>query len=140
MEIVDAQKVEVQQSAQPQVQQPEVRPAQVRGRRSFFRWIVKWLLIGSALLWTAAALSLVLARWIGPPTTVVHMQRRVQAWSSNKPYRERFEFVPLSQISPNLQHAVIAAEDGRFYQHNGFDWEAIQKAAEGDLEGGRVRG
>ena len=54
----------------------------------------------------------------------------------NKPYRERYKFVPLEQISPDLQHAVIAAEDARFYQHHGFDWHAIQIAAEDDMEGG----
>ena len=47
---------------------------------------------------------------------------------------------PLSQISPDFQHAVIAAEDARFYQHHGFDWRAIQKAAEDDMEGARLRG
>jgi monofunctional biosynthetic peptidoglycan transglycosylase len=93
-----------------------------------------------ALLWLLAALSLVAARWIDPPTTAVHIQRRVQAWIHNKPYRERYQFVPLSQISPNLQHAVIAAEDGRFYQHHGFDWHAIEIDAQEDLEGGRTRG
>jgi monofunctional biosynthetic peptidoglycan transglycosylase len=56
------------------------------------------------------------------------------------PYRERYEFVPLSQISPDFQHAVIAAEDGRFYQHHGFDWNAIQIAAEDNMQGGRIRG
>jgi len=70
----------------------------------------------------------------------VHIERRLQAWIHGKPYHERYTFVPLSQISPDLQHAVIAAEDGRFYQHHGFDWQAIQTAAEDDLEGGRVRG
>jgi monofunctional glycosyltransferase len=79
-------------------------------------------------------------RWINPPTTAVHMQRRVQSWIHHKPYNERYTFVPLSQISPNLQHAVISAEDGRFYQHHGFDWQAIQTDAQEDLEGGRMRG
>lgn len=55
-------------------------------------------------------------------------------------YHERYEFVPLTQISPDFQHAVIAAEDARFYQHHGFDWHAIEVAAEGDMEGGRLRG
>jgi monofunctional biosynthetic peptidoglycan transglycosylase len=68
------------------------------------------------------------------------MQRRLQAWTHHTPYHERYEFVPLSQISPSFQHAVIAAEDARFYQHHGFDWHAMQIAAEGDLEGGRLRG
>ncbi|MGA2216636.1 MAG: monofunctional biosynthetic peptidoglycan transglycosylase [Terracidiphilus sp.] len=91
-------------------------------------------------LWLLAALTLVAARWIDPPTTAVHVERRLQAWIHHKPYHERYTFVPLSQISPDLQHAVIAAEDGHFYQHHGFDWEAIQKAAEDDMEGGRIRG
>jgi monofunctional biosynthetic peptidoglycan transglycosylase len=104
--------------------------------RSFLRWFV----IAVALLWLLAALMLVAARWIDPPTTAVHVQRRLQAWIHGKPYHERYTFVPLSQISPNFQHAVIAAEDGRFYQHHGFDWHAIQVDAEEDLDGGRMRG
>ena len=83
---------------------------------------------------------LVAARWIDPPTTAVHMERRMQAWIHGTPYHERYEFVPLNEISRELQHAVIAAEDARFYQHHGFDWEAMEIAAEDDLEGGRIRG
>ncbi|MGA2672270.1 MAG: monofunctional biosynthetic peptidoglycan transglycosylase [Terracidiphilus sp.] len=93
-----------------------------------------------ALLWSLAALMLVAARWIDPPTTAVHIQRRVQAWIHHTPYHERYTFIPLSQISPNLQHAVVAAEDARFYQHHGFDWHAIELAAQEDLEGDRTRG
>ena len=92
------------------------------------------------LLWSLAALTLVAARWIDPPTTALHIQRRLQAWIHDTPYRERYTFLPLSQISPNFQHAVIAAEDARFYQHHGFDWHALQLAAEEDMEGGRTRG
>jgi len=96
--------------------------------------------MGVVFLWLIAALILVAARWIDPPTTAVHMQRRVQSWIHRTPYRERYNFVPLSQISPDLQHAVIAAEDARFYQHHGFDWHQIQIAAEDDLQGERTRG
>jgi len=70
----------------------------------------------------------------------VHIQRRVQAWIHNTPYQERYKFIPLSQISPDFQHAVIAAEDARFYHHHGFDWQAIQLAAQEDMEGDRMRG
>ena len=98
--------------------------------------------VGIALvaLWVLTALTLVAARWIDPPTTAVHIERRLQAWVHGKPYHEQFHFVPLSQISPNLQHAVIAAEDARFYQHHGFDWDAMEIAAEGDMDGKRLRG
>src|SRR5229473_1963592 len=105
-----------------------------------FRSFTRWLVIGVVLLWSLAALSLVAARWIGPPTTAVHIQRRLQAWIHHSPYRERYKFIPLSQISPDFQHAVIAAEDAHFYQHHGFDWHEIQIAAENDLEDGRTRG
>jgi len=109
-------------------------------RKGRLRSFVRWLLLAALLLWSLAALLLVAARWIDPPTTAVHIQRRLQAWAHSKPYQERYKFVPLSQISPDLQHAVIAAEDARFYQHHGFDWHAIQLAAEEDMEGGRMRG
>ena len=107
---------------------------------AFLRSLIRWFVIGIVLLWVLASLILVAARWIDPPTTAVHIQRRVQAWIYHAPYHERYRFIPLNQISPDLQHAVIAAEDARFYQHHGFDWHQIQIAAEGDLEGDRTRG
>jgi monofunctional biosynthetic peptidoglycan transglycosylase len=106
----------------------------------FLRRFIRWLVIGVVLLWSLAALILVSARWIDPPTTAVHMERRLQAWIHRTPYRERYKFIPLSQISTNLQHAVVAAEDAHFYQHHGFDWHEIQIAAGEDLEGERTRG
>jgi monofunctional biosynthetic peptidoglycan transglycosylase len=109
-------------------------------RKSVLRSFVRWFLIVVALLWLLAALTLVAARWIDPPSTAVHIQRRLQAWIHHTPYRERYKFIPLGQISPNLQHAVVSAEDARFYQHHGFDWHAIQIDAEEDLEGDRMRG
>ena len=119
-------------------------PAKSPTRTSFFRSLIPRLVIGILLLlvvlWSHAVLMLVSYRWIDPPTTAVHMQRRFQAWTHNTPYRERYKFIPLNQISPDLQHAVIAAEDTRFYQHNGFDWAQIQIAAKEDLEGERTRG
>ena len=109
-------------------------------QKGSLRAFARWFLIGVALLWSLGVLFLLAARWIDPPTTAVHMERRMQSWIRHTPYRDRYEFVPLSQISPDFQHAVIAAEDARFYQHHGFDWNAIQIAAEGDIEGGRIRG
>src|SRR5277367_5676322 len=91
-------------------------------RRNFLKSLIRWLVISVVLLWSVAALILLTTRWIDPPTTAVHIQRRLQSWIHNKPYHERYNFIPLTQISPDLQHAVIAAEDARFYQHHGFDW------------------
>jgi monofunctional glycosyltransferase len=109
--------------------------------RKITRWsMLRWFLIAVLALWSFAALLLVAARWIDPPTTAVQMQRRMQALIHGKPYQKRFDFVPLNQISPDLQHAVVAAEDARFYQHHGFDWHEVQIAAQQDIEGERTRG
>ena len=118
-----------------------IQPAPRRiSRKALFWSIIRWSALAVVSLWLLAALTLVAFRWIDPPTTVVHVERRLQAWVHGKPYHEQFHFVPLNQISPNLQHAVIAAEDARFYQHHGFDWDAMEIAAEGDLDGKRLRG
>lgn len=95
------------------------------------------ILAGAALFFLSALLFL---RWVDPPTTAVQSQRRVESWFSAKRYQKQYEFVPLSKISPHLQHAVIAAEDGRFYQHHGFDWIELQDAITDDWEEGRFRG
>ena len=50
------------------------------------------------------------------------------------------DWTSFSDISPNMARAVIAAEDGKFCSHNGFDTEAIQKAIERNAQGGRLRG
>jgi monofunctional biosynthetic peptidoglycan transglycosylase len=109
-------------------------------RRGFLGSLIRWLVLGVAALWSLAVLLLVAARWIDPPTTAVHIERRMQAWIHHKAYHKRYKFIPLSEISPDFQHAVVAAEDARFYQHHGFDWQQIQIAAEEDMDGGRSRG
>jgi monofunctional biosynthetic peptidoglycan transglycosylase len=116
------------------------RKSSRKSRKGLLRRVVRWVVLGGKSLWGLAALMMVLARWVDPPTTAVHMQRRVQSWISHKPYQKRYKFVPLAQISPDLQHAVIAAEDGRFYQHHGFDWHEIQIAAEDSMDGEGTRG
>ncbi len=85
-------------------------------------------------------LALVAVRWIDPPLTAVHVQRRFEAIAGGAKYRKRYDFVPLEQISPAFQHAVVAAEDSRFYQHRGFDWEEIRNAIDETLDEGRRRG
>jgi len=120
-------------------EKPNTRP-KLRRRESFLRSFARWLAISLVLAWSLAALILLAARWIDPPTTAVHIQRHLQAWIHHTPYHEHYKFIPLGQISLDLQHAVVAAEDARFYQHHGFDWHQMQIAAQDDLEGERTRG
>jgi monofunctional glycosyltransferase len=48
------------------------------------------------------------------------------------------QWVPYGRISPHLKRAIIAAEDAKFLDHEGFDWDAIQKAYEKNLKKGRI--
>jgi monofunctional biosynthetic peptidoglycan transglycosylase len=64
----------------------------------------------------------------------------MESWIHRTPYHKRYVFVPLSRISLDFQHAVIAAEDSRFYQHHGFDWEEVRNVVEEEREDGRMRG
>ena len=105
------------------------------------RWLRRILvfavvLTGGFYLFCLAALCGM--RWFNPPTTGVQTQRRVQAWLGHKAYTRRAEWAPLARIAPELQHAVISAEDGRFFQHHGIDWKEVQKVVDKDLEEGKL--
>jgi len=52
--------------------------------------------------------------------------------------RLRYQWVPYSRISEHLKRAVVAAEDAKFLDHEGFDWEAIQKAIQKNEQRGKV--
>ena len=98
------------------------------------------LVMAVIAFYSLVTLSLVLLRWVSPVTTAVQTERRLHAWSQRKSYRKVYRFVPIDQISPALQHAVVAAEDTRFFQHHGFDWKEVQNAVEDDLDRGKSRG
>ena len=89
-------------------------------------------------LYALCALFVLALRWIDPPTTMVQIQRRLEAMRRHRPYKKLYVFVPLRRIAPDLQHAVISAEDGRFRQHHGFDWVEMQKVLEDDIKRGRL--
>lgn len=69
---------------------------------------------------------LALYRVVYPPTTGVMVQRRLEAWTTGTDYDRRYD--PADAVSAHLRHAVVAAEDGRFYRHRGLDLEAMQEA------------
>jgi len=73
-----------------------------------------------------------------PPTTAF-MQRRLEEMRAHDPKsRLQHRWVPYARIAEPLKRAVVAAEDARFLDHEGFDWEAIQKAMEKNERRGRV--
>src|SRR5262245_47012101 len=68
----------------------------------------------------------------------MELRRQALARAGQSPRLEWIP-VPLSRISPWLRRAVIAAEDARFYQHGGVDWDAVREAAGRDWERGALR-
>jgi len=111
--------------------------AHFRGRR-IFRTVVRAALLLVAAFYAVCLAELLALRWINPPTTAVQVERRLSAMWHRQTYHKRRVFVPLGRIAPDLQHAVISAEDGRFYQHHGIDWQEVQKVVDKDMEQGKL--
>jgi len=107
-------------------------------RGGWIRAIAAGLLVVVMGLYALCAICVLALRWIDPPTTTVQMERRLEAMRRHRAYKKRYEFVPLSAIAPDLQHAVVSAEDGRFRQHHGFDWVEMKKVLEDDIKRGRL--
>lgn len=106
-------------------------------RRSLIRKVVlaPFVLLGG--YYVLAALCLLLYNFVPPPTTGVQIQRRVEGLVTGRDYSKRYDPVPAQNLSPHLRHAVVAAEDGRFYDHWGIDVEAIREAMEDNRRRGR---
>ena len=93
---------------------------------------------GLHLAWLSA---LVLLRYVNPPTTGVQIQRRLESLWNRTSYQKHYTFVPIGRISSQLKHAVVSAEDGRFFSHNGIDWDEVEKVVEETSDdGSRARG
>lgn len=91
-----------------------------------------FILIGAVAVWFLYEFltfpSISSLRSENPVTTSMIEQRLSEARAEGKEPKKYMIWTPIEQISPNLQRAVLAGEDSRFFEHNGFDWEAIQKA------------
>ena len=73
------------------------------------------------------------------PDTTAFMRSRLERMREERPgARLYYQWVPYSAISPHLKRAVIAAEDAKFLQHDGFDWEGIRKAYEKNVREGEL--
>jgi monofunctional biosynthetic peptidoglycan transglycosylase len=95
--------------------------------KGVYRWILLVLLAAAALqLFFLGRIAL--AATIDPQSTSFE---RSEAWriaNRKGPFRWRQQWVPYDHISDHLKRAVIASEDGGFANHDGVDWEAIEKA------------
>jgi monofunctional biosynthetic peptidoglycan transglycosylase len=102
-------------------------------------WRILLLLLVLALVyqaWIAAHI----AWWINHnPATSAFMEDRLEVMQSKNPKAKlRHQWVPYKNISTHLKQALIVSEDDKFVDHEGFDWEGIQKAYEKNLQKGRI--
>lgn len=93
------------------------------GKKLIRSWAVRAL---GAILLLSIALTLPW-RWLQPPTTSFILQERFR-----HKHPVHHQWVPLSQVSPALPIAVVAAEDQKFPEHHGFDYQAVMKALQED--------
>ena len=109
--------------------------------RRLGRWL-KWgllALLGLLLVWQLWLLGWVLYwKWSDPGTTRFMEIRLAELQVKNPTARLQQQWLPYRQISPHLKRAIIAAEDAKFVDHEGFDWEGIQKAIEKNQKRGRA--
>ncbi len=120
-------------------EEPEDPGERSRPRRRLGWRVARRLVRLAAALALVGAVSIVLFRWVPPPTSTMILRHRWIAGGSGAGAPER-TWVPWEEISPHLALAVVAAEDQRFPEHWGLDTEAIAEAWEEGQEGERRRG
>jgi monofunctional biosynthetic peptidoglycan transglycosylase len=96
--------------------------------------ILRWLMKAALLFVAVTVLWVGLYRFVPPPFTFTMMGDLLGGRSVTK------DWMPLSQMDPNMARAAIAGEDARFCSHHGFDWKGIAGAAYHNAQGGRIRG
>lgn len=106
--------------------------------RFWFRIAVAFVLASALAVYASFACLLMTLKWVDPWTTAVQTERRMDAVFNRRPYRKHYRFVSLQQISPALQHAIVAAEDERFREHSGIDWIELKKVMESDSKRGKM--
>ena len=101
-----------------------------------------WLALGLAAIFLAVQLSFLVRVWWWRdhnPQATAFMESSLERMRAKKPDAQlRHYWMPYERISPSLKRAIVAAEDARFAEHEGFDWEAIEKAMEKNRRKGKV--
>ena len=95
-----------------------------------FKWVVRLILAFFliSILWVLAY------RFINPPITATMLGDILAGRGATR------DWMPISQIDRDMVRAAIAAEDGKFCSHHGFDVQAIENAMQRNASGGRIRG
>ncbi len=110
-------------------------------RKRLWRWT--WRILGVLFILLLCYQAWIAAQiwwWVSHnPSTSSFMETRLEAMQDANPKAAlQYKWVPYARISDNLKRALIAAEDAKFVDHEGFDWEGIQKAYEKNRQKGKI--
>ncbi len=105
-----------------------------RHKRSWPRRILGWIVKLVVAFFAITILWVLVYRFVPPPITLTMLGDVFAGQGLDK------DWMPISQIDRDMVRAAIAAEDSKFCQHNGFDFEAIEDAMKRNASGGRIRG
>jgi monofunctional biosynthetic peptidoglycan transglycosylase len=85
-------------------------------------------------------LAVVMYRYVPVYVTPLMVIRAVEQKQADKPIKLKHKWLSLDKISHNMVQAVVASEDNLFMEHNGFDFDQIEKAIKEAKSGKRNRG
>lgn len=105
-----------------------------RRSRSFVSRLFSWLVRLLVTVFLVSILWVLAYRFINPPITFTMMGDILAGRGATR------DWMPVSEIDRNMVRAAIAAEDGKFCSHHGFDYQAIENAMQRNASGGRIRG
>jgi monofunctional biosynthetic peptidoglycan transglycosylase len=108
--------------------------------RTFFQKLKRF--VWKFMLWFfgISILSVIIFKWVPVPFTPLMITRAIEQKLDGKEMTCNHDWVPIDEISLNLQKAVISSEDGNFLKHNGFDFAAMQKAFKNNNRGKKLKG
>jgi monofunctional glycosyltransferase len=110
-------------------------------KRSAGWWIGRLLLalcVAFVLLQAWFASMIVWYKYEPPRQTAFMSERLAELRQRNPAAVLRYDWVPYARISPNLKRAIIASEDAKFMEHDGFDWDGIRLALDRNNARGKV--
>lgn len=96
----------------------------------YFKKGLKWLRNAIIAFFALSIVGVIIFRWLPIPFTWLMVDRMIEQKWNGKPIVLQKEWVPIEQISDHLVLAVVCSEDNKFEEHNGFDFNAIEKVIE----------
>lgn len=127
-------------AAKKPVRKQSAKPTSKTEKRSVRRRIVLFLLKLFLGLFGLSIASVIIFKFVPVPFTPLMITRALEQKEAGKEMTCSHDWVPLEDISMNLQKAVVASEDGNFLRHNGFDFKALANAYESNQKGKKLKG